>query len=985
LPENYKDYGVIYEILLIKDSASGGEGAAAAGLTAAMAADDEDGPGGRWSLPTTKTMPNQDPADVVLRAWPHVRPKRAELADAVPLKYSGAIGGATSLLYFAPVSRALDVKSSEDGSFANASAQWPGSNWAPLSMVLESLRPLRDAAFKLGPDTASLVAALEGWLCETHFLPQTVVTLWNSAARHRLQEVVRNPSSKGGGKGKALKAPKTVVNPLHGAGLVLFPPGSQIGDSAQVGDFSDDYNVGEGQAVAAAKLRRTQSYGPGMDRLVELSVESHLKDEPNWAGRFPLHKAAVIGDTDRVAQLIREGLQAAVKDEDLWTPLHYAAWHGQVDVVNILLRDWQGGPIEVTDNGSTALHYAARNGYPKVVQLLLACPIVKADAVDNEKNTPLMLCETLKQGQHAEVARILKDPRAQNAVNRYFDVGNTSTAEQVQFTDFRIYLLDNSIKVIRLPDKIDAQHLRDGVAGMLQIPEEAFALFAIWIVSPSLQIQLSGEMEPFNVIRQWSSKLELHTSEDRWSEDSSKVLIFKRHQLASLRTERQTRSPVSMTFLFYEAQTCYLNSYWPCSVDDSVFLAGMLMQIRFGDHNPTTHKTGFLADDLDTFVPAHLMHNQLKSGQWEAKIFKSHQDHAGKTDLQLLHRLFLQYCWQWPFYGATFFEAELPRGRKGRNEAIRIGFTTDWCTIISGDTNQLKVQVMLDQLTHTYSPTEPGMLNIKCADPQTLAGLRPVRGAGSSSDTLEVATLQASLIDKLLIQMQQQAKDAKEEILRKRRAQDGPMQMAHVSEAPQDRIKDEEEIRAYRARFATELNVRHKLTDTFGAPVRNEERPHAQVVLESRSTSASGKGSVLMSELKNVFMEFGYWLGPDLEAARMFLSANGGVTFTFRDVVSWWAQSLGCNWLFLLDDAAFKQRHVATEIFLRNDPQRLGKVQGEKLMGVIRGLRSANLTKKTEEVCLEGLDPNDMGYVLLNDYIAWLCQMRIIYDRKLVG
>jgi hypothetical protein len=59
-------------------------------------------------------------------------------------------------------------------------------------------------------------------------------------------------------------------------------------------------------------------------------------------------------------------------------------------------------------------------------------------------------------------------------------------------------------------------------------------------------------------------------------------------------------------------------------------------------------------------------------------------------------------------------------------------------------------------------------------------------------------------------------------------------------------------------------------------------------------------------------------------------------------------------------------------------------VAGEKLKGVVRGLRSSNLTRKTEEACLAGLDPQDTGQVFLNDYIDWLCQMRIIYDRKAV-
>lgn len=42
-------------------------------------------------------------------------------------------------------------------------------------------------------------------------------------------------------------------------------------------------------------------------------------------------------------------------------------------------------------------------------------------------------------------------------------------------------------------------------------------------------------------------------------------------------------------------------------------------------------------------------------------IFEMHRQHEGKTDILLLHRLFLQFCWQWPYYGATFFDGELTK------------------------------------------------------------------------------------------------------------------------------------------------------------------------------------------------------------------------------------------------------------------------------------------------------------------------------------
>ena len=83
----------------------------------------------------------------------------------------------------------------------------------------------------------------------------------------------------------------------------------------------------------------------------------------------------------------------------------------------------------------------------------------------------------------------------------------------------------------------------------------------------------------------------------------------------------------------------------------------------------------------------------------------------------------------------------------------------------------------------------------------------------------------------------------------------------------------------------------------------------------------------------------------------------------------------------LLDDAAFKQRGEALELYLRNDPQRSGYVEGEKLAGVIRGLRAAKLTSRSEKVCQDGMDPAGTGVVHLNDYVDWCSGMGVISDR----
>ncbi len=173
--------------------------------------------------------------------------------------------------------------------------------------------------------------------------------------------------------------------------------------------------------------------------------------------------------------------------------------------------------------------------------------------------------------------------------------------------------------------------------------------------------------------------------------------MFKRSEQLTLKDERKTRSPVAVKCLFDEALSQILTSMWPCTVEHAVHLAGLLMQIRFGDYDPTRHKHGFLADGLETFVPMHLLHNQLKTSEWERRIYEAHGTHRGKTDVQLLHRLFLQYCWQWPFYGASFFDCELQKLVKRaigpqRNEVARIGISSEWLTVIFVESNTLKVR-----------------------------------------------------------------------------------------------------------------------------------------------------------------------------------------------------------------------------------------------------------------------------------------------------
>lgn len=84
-----------------------------------------------------------------------------------------------------------------------------------------------------------------------------------------------------------------------------------------------------------------------------------------------LMEAARIGDKATVQNLLLEkGVDPNLKDEDNWTPLHWAAWKGHDAVAKLLLET--GADLNFKDNSNrTPLHWATRNRHEAVVKLLL--------------------------------------------------------------------------------------------------------------------------------------------------------------------------------------------------------------------------------------------------------------------------------------------------------------------------------------------------------------------------------------------------------------------------------------------------------------------------------------------------------------------------------------------------------------------------------------------------------------------------------------
>jgi hypothetical protein len=145
-------------------------------------------------------------------------------------------------------------------------------------------------------------------------------------------------------------------------------------------------------------------------KLLEEGCNPNTRDSDGWT---PLHWAAKEGYVNVARLLLERGADLNARDNNGATPLHVAALYGRANVVKLLLEE--GANPNVRDNfGATPLYWAAYGGYVDVVELLLekgANPNVR----DNDGWTPLHVAAS--RG-HIEVVEFLleggADPNIRN-------------------------------------------------------------------------------------------------------------------------------------------------------------------------------------------------------------------------------------------------------------------------------------------------------------------------------------------------------------------------------------------------------------------------------------------------------------------------------------------------------------------------------------------------------------------------------------------
>jgi ankyrin repeat protein len=130
-----------------------------------------------------------------------------------------------------------------------------------------------------------------------------------------------------------------------------------------------EFNLNPFNAVSTniSRLAAANDAGKVQTQITEGGNPNQVDDD-NRAG---LHHAAINGNLQIAAILIKAAAKIDIKDSIGNTPLHYAADRNHLDMVNLLLG--VGAPVDAENkNGMTALMIAASHGETTIVQALLA-------------------------------------------------------------------------------------------------------------------------------------------------------------------------------------------------------------------------------------------------------------------------------------------------------------------------------------------------------------------------------------------------------------------------------------------------------------------------------------------------------------------------------------------------------------------------------------------------------------------------------------
>ncbi|XP_004524399.1 uncharacterized protein LOC101456936 isoform X1 [Ceratitis capitata] len=201
----------------------------------------------------------------------------------------------------------------------------------------------------------------------------------------------------------------------------------------------------------------------------------------------------------------------------------------------------------------------------------------------------------------------------------------------------------------------------------------AQSIFALWMTSELLDIQLKSHHRPYAVRLAWQALLDrLSTGNSIDKKFDEPMIMLKRNVFFSKRDEEKIKDHRIVELLYEEAKYNVLSGRYVMEPVHALMLGGIQARIELGPYNPHAHTVGFLRENQLRFLPQHV----AKSTSWswlpvsrknsaEVKLLEQFKRVPQTATTKKLMRKYLEFCWALPFYGAAFFQGQVEQPIRG--------------------------------------------------------------------------------------------------------------------------------------------------------------------------------------------------------------------------------------------------------------------------------------------------------------------------------
>ncbi|GAB1600746.1 putative FERM domain-containing protein FRMD8P1 isoform X1 [Argonauta hians] len=275
--------------------------------------------------------------------------------------------------------------------------------------------------------------------------------------------------------------------------------------------------------------------------------------------------------------------------------------------------------------------------------------------------------------------------------------GSYTAARTTTELELCIYLRDLSVIPLTL---VNGQHAQTEdlfkiVREELPLSQEVSNAFALWLVSPLLELRLKKYHHPYYLVQQWPELCKMYSDEklDNIFKDSP-LLMLQRNVFFSKEEEKNIQDETALSMLYREAQCNLFEGRYVVDKAEYDYLAAIQFILEEGIQDKSL--TPLQKSNLDRYYPDFLckkrwplpgMKNPLPHEievRVEEEILKISRNLSSENNNKVhLYRLYLDVFWNKPFYGGAFFSATVNRPASKLQMMLGVNVIQVWVCINS--------------------------------------------------------------------------------------------------------------------------------------------------------------------------------------------------------------------------------------------------------------------------------------------------------------